>query len=166
MKCRVCKKEIKGNPAIVQRLDVTSGDTESIPMHYTCFLLKYSEFKEKLERGDLVDFSQRSDEVEDPELNLTVSEVRKREERAEKSRLESIKIQGDAEKEKEGTTWLCMVNDPAHYYAVRNIIALKGIDMTVDQFEELSALFLVLANRSRFRALQQRSAHEFPQGKK
>lgn len=91
---------------------------------------------------------------------METMESKQREAQATKYREQAMIDINEGIKQKDTATWLNLVNDPSSYYAVREMIGLKGIDMTVEHFEELAALFIHLAHKATRRSIQQKAAGE------
>lgn len=163
MNCAVCREPIDGMAVDVGRLDIKTNQLKRFFIHPECFLEKFEEFKEKAEKGGEMDF-EKEDMPRTAEKKV-VSAAEEKEKRIEHYKQTAYLDIQKAQAEKEGVVWLCMVNDPASYYAVRQIISLKGIDMSVDQFEELAAIFIQLTRKAILRASTKSAQMPMPEVK-
>ena len=152
MKCSDCNEEIIGHSVGVVREDAETGKTKRFILHPECFLLWIETFRTQIERGEYVDFERKEDMPKSAEVADKPKE--KLEDKVKRYKSEAMIDIQKAQEEKDGLLFLCLVNDPASYYAIRQMLSLKGIDMRVEQFEELAAIYIQLVRKAMLKAAQ------------
>lgn len=132
MICRVCHEPIDGPQVEVARRD--GPKVQLFYLHMACFEQKYDEFREW--KHTLPEGFEVKPKKEEPLLT--------KEEQIDEYKHRAMSYFEEAQEEKKGEIWLKIVNNPGCYFAVRQLISLRGADMSVELFEEIAAIFVVL----------------------
>lgn len=172
MNCKICGKKLKGFTVMVARDNLDTGEKEIHYIHVKCFSDSIKSFTQEI-INEVGEFKLEENERDDMEFQESPrsAEVEAKPKESKEKQIERHKNDAmvDIEKaqiEKEGLTWLCLVNDPSSYYAVRQMLSLKGIDMRVEQFEELAAVFIQLTRKAMLKAAMRTSQMPLNEAKK